>query len=476
MFFTDKQPLTPDSSSDPTFPGSADLYECEIVEHEGSPICDLTDLTPDHNGNEGAAVQGLELGSDEHGTSAYFVAHGVLAENPTAIGERAIAGQNNLYYAHRNGATWVITYIATLSTEDSPEWEGNRDANTAFITARASPSGRYFAFMSAAPITGFDNVDANPQAKGARDEEVYLYDSAESTLTCVSCNRANSRPSGVLDTDASGEGLGLLADRRQVWGKVGDEHWLAGNIPGWTAQSLTSALFQPRYLNDEGRLFFNSPDNLVPAATNHEENVYEYEPSGVGSCDVPAGGCVSLISSGTSDRESAFLEASPSGNDAFFVTEGKLLPQDTDTAFDIYDARTCTSAAPCLSLPASVGEGCTETETCRPVAEAPAPRVSGGTATFQGPGNPAAPFANAQVLASTKAKPTTNPTTRREKLARALKACRRRHSHARRKRHVCEAYARRTYGPKNGATGHKHAGTPRRGAGHTPSTKKSNDR
>ena len=62
----------------------------------------------------------------------------------------------------------------------------------------------------------------------------------------------------------SGEGLGLLVDRRKVWAKPA-RTLARGNIPGWTAQSLVSALFQSRYLSDEGRLFFNSPDELVPA-------------------------------------------------------------------------------------------------------------------------------------------------------------------------------------------------------------------
>jgi hypothetical protein len=77
------------------------------------------------------------------------------------------------------------------------------------------------------------------------------------------------------------------------------------------------------------------------------ENAYEYEPSGVGSCQSPSGGCVSLLSSGSSSRESAFLEATPNGSDVFFLTAAQLVPQDTDTAFDIYDARVCTRQSPC---------------------------------------------------------------------------------------------------------------------------------
>ena len=157
----------------------------------------------------------------------------------------------------------------------------------------------------------------------------------------MSCNPTGARPNGVLDTVEAGEGLGLVVDRRKVW-VSGHEHWLAGNIPGWTAQSLVSALFQSRYLSDKGRLFFNSPDDLVPQATNDKEDVYEYEPAGVGQLRKRHRRLRRADLRGQLDEESAFLEATPSGNDVFFLTAAQLLPQDTDTAFDIYDARVCT--------------------------------------------------------------------------------------------------------------------------------------
>ena len=363
VFFTDKQRLTADSTAEPSpaFP-KADLYECEVLQEGEKLACNLKDLTVDHNEGEHAAVQGFTFGSSEDGSSISLVAQGVLASNENGNGEAAEAGSNNLYELRFEGGEWTRTFIAVLSSEDNPEWEGNRVADTAFLTARVSPNGRYLAFMSAASPTGYDNVDANPEAKGARDEEVYLYDSASSSLRCVSCDPTGARPSGVLDTEGVGEGIGLLVDRRKVW----FGHWLAGNIPGWTAQNLTGALYQSRYLSDEGRLYFNSPDDLVPAAENGKEDVYEYEPAGVGSCQSPSGGCVALISGGSSDRESAFVEATPSGSDVFFVTDAQLLPQDTDTAFDIYDARVCTQASPCLTPPEVAPPGCSGVDACRP--------------------------------------------------------------------------------------------------------------
>jgi hypothetical protein len=295
--------------------------------------------------------------------------------------------------------------------------------------------------MSAASPTGYDNVD---QRSGTHDEEVYLYDSIAHTLTCVSCNPTGARPVGVLDTVESGEGLGLLVDRRKVWAESGQEHWLAGNIPGWTSQSLVSALFQSRYLSDNGRLFFNSPDSLVPQAANGKENVYEYEPANVGSCESPSGGCVSLISSGTSSRESAFLEATPSGNDVFFLTASQLLPQDTDSAFDIYDARVCSTGSPCQSPPPPAPADCSSEEGCRPALPPQQAAIGpAGTATLAAQANIGPRPAEATVgSAATRPKPVL---TRAQKLTRALKACKK--LKARKKLRACERRARRAYSP-----------------------------
>jgi phosphodiesterase/alkaline phosphatase D-like protein len=453
VFFTDKRQLTPDSTANPAKgQEAADLYECEMVEREGKLACELSDLTVDQNPGEHAAVQGLVFGASQDGSSVTLVAQGVLAGNSNGNGEAAQAGAFNLYQAHLGGGKWSTVFIARLSGEDKAEWEGAKLANTAYLTARVSPNGRYLAFMSAAPITGYDNLDASPAAKGARDEEVYLYDADTASLRCISCNPGGARPAGVLDTIESGEGLGLVVDRREIW--LG--HWLAGSIPGWTAQSLPvagqpGALFQSRYLSDEGRLYFNSPDALVPAAANGKEDVYQYEPDGAGSCQSESGGCISLISSGASSHESAFLEATPDGSDVFFLTEAQLLSQDTDTAFDIYDARQCSESSPCLSPPAPPPPPCGETASCRPAQ--PSQQLHGVNPTIgSGSGNlspaPAQPVKGAvQAEKAVKSK----PLTRAQKLAAALKSCRRRYPHAKQRRAACEGQARKRYAVKRKA-------------------------
>src|SRR5262249_49343289 len=161
--------------------------------------------------------------------------------------------------------------------------------------------------------------------------EVYLYDAASKLLVCASCNPSGKPPHGVFDTEKSGEGLGLLVDRREDWAynpktPAPTAHWLAASIPGFTPLGISSpaqALHQPRYLSNSGRVFFNSADPLVAvegARTRTEtvsgeptqvgvENVYEYEPAGSGGCST-AEGCTGLISSGTSAQESSFVDAS----------------------------------------------------------------------------------------------------------------------------------------------------------------------
>lgn len=463
VFFTDDQLLVNGASGEPNGERpESDLYVCELVETAGRLGCALQDLTIPLHAGEHAAVQGQVLGANEDGSSVFLVAQGVLAENENAAGETARSGQDNLYELQREGQVWSRTFIAKLSSEDAPDWDAGpnvSDENLAFQTAKVSPNGEYLAFMSQRGLTGYDNEDVSSKHPGERmDEEVYLYDTHTKDLTCVSCDPTGARPAGVLDQEASSEGIGLVVDRRESW----RGQWLAGSIPGWTSESIKLALNQSRFLNDEGRLFFDGADPLVPSIAPEDrtreetvnghrqpvgvENVYEYEPAGVGGCaSGPTVGCVALISSGTSQKESAFLEATPSGDDVFFLTAAQLAPQDADDTFDIYDARVgggfaapsaphvCRSVEECHSLPSS----------------GPAAIGPSGSLTLSGAGNPLQPSSTATHEVTSVKKGDVKPLTRAQKLTMTLKACRKHYPHAKRRRAACEAHARALYGPKS---------------------------
>jgi DNA-binding beta-propeller fold protein YncE len=471
VFFTDTKRLTPASGGEDEKP---DLYVCEFPGTAGK--CKLTDLTPEVAPGKSAHVLGSVIGSgeDEGGSTLYYVANGTLSgDEENARKETATPGACrvaaspavpargstcNLYVQHSHGepgsGAWgAPRFIARLSHADVPEWEAFVQSFNR-LTSRVSPNGRFLAFMSERSLTGYDNRDANT---GQADEEVYRYDASSATLVCASCNPTGARPTGVLDTPESGEGKGLLVDRPGSFSIVEGtnpeavDHMLAGSVPGWTPMDVSRSLYQSRYLADNGRLFFNSADALVPQDTNGKEDVYEYEASGELGCtsssatfSAESDGCVALISAGSSTKESAFLDASESGGDAFFLTAAKLAPQDFDTSFDAYDAHECTAQAPCLSPPQPPPPPCSS-EACRQAPPSPPSYGAPASATLSGAGNLLAPAQ--QTVAGVTV---THRLTRAQLLHRALKACHKLRS--KKKRATCEKRARRKYGTRKSTT------------------------
>jgi DNA-binding beta-propeller fold protein YncE len=444
VFFTDTQRLTEGSGAEPE--GSnpvADLYECRIAIKAGKLHCDLTDLTP-KQGAEAAAVKGGVLGASEVGSYVYFVAEGVQSEANTE-GKSPVAGQPNLYVSHE-GST---SYVATLSSGDEHDWDelSGTLATLSNQPTRVSPNGQYLEFMSQASPTGYDNIALGTTQPAA---EVYLYNAAGNKLVCASCEPTGARPVGV-DYKELEAGSGGLSGGYNVWERENGA-LVAANVPGWTAIATGGQIknrYQPRYLDNAGRLFFNTADELVPQDSNGTQDVYEYEPAGIKgpgeqelctesseTYSARSGGCVNLISSGGSNQESAFLDASESGDDVFFLTSAKLSPLDTDASLDVYDAHVC-SDSPCITGSNVQSPPCTTEASCKP-APSPQPSLFGApaSATFAGPGNLA-------PVAAVKAK--AKPLTRAQKLAAALKACRRDKKKA--KRVGCEKTARKRFGP-----------------------------
>jgi hypothetical protein len=235
--------------------------------------------------------------------------------------------------------------------------------------------------------------------------------------------------------------------------------WLAANVPGWTTYQLGRATYQSRYLLNSGRLFFNSSAALVPRDINGAEDVYEFEPPGSGNCQEgvegysqASGWCLGLLSSGTLAGESAFLDASETGEDVFFITTEALLPKDFDDSPDIYDAHECTVSSPCSPESATSVPPCSSEASCKAPAM-PQPEIFGpaGSATFSGAGN-IAPTPASTAKTKTKGK----PLTRAQKLAAALKTCKKR---PKQKRAACEKRAQRAYGRAHGKSGAKRRGS-----------------
>jgi hypothetical protein len=354
----------------------------------------------------GAEVQGL-LGASEEASYIYFAAGGALtsgAHQHSCEGSPTEEELCNLYALHIGEGGPRLIAVAGGNAEDEGGASGYEDAGpiagdwqpdigdrTSFVT----PDGLHLVFLSQRSLTGF------PIPGGDRDPEVYMYDYQPETLTCVSCN-----PRGTPELGHPG-GAGLPVS--------------------W------SNTFQHRIVSSDGdRVFFNSEEALVPQDKNGKLDAYEWERDGTGSC-TNAPGCINLLSEGTSTANSYFIDASENGDDVFIESRAELAPQDKGEQVQVFDAHVCTSEAPC---PRETTLSCTGTG-CQGVPSAPPSFATPSSVTFNGPGNfpPLAP----------PKPPKPKPPTRAQKLAKALRDCKKHRSRTPHKR--CERQARKRYGP-----------------------------
>jgi hypothetical protein len=359
-FFTDSQRLTKDAS-----PAGRDLYRCEVGPVEGGLGCaTLTDISaPIKGSGESAEVLDQAPAVSEDGTRLYFVARGVLDPESNDQGDTAQKGSPNLYLFEEGAG---VRFVAGLVEEDFLVWGGvptivNKLGFAVRISAAASPSGRFFTFTSEEALTGNDNESPS----GERNTQAYLFDAEAGggQLSCISCNPTGGSAVGETLPGSAAQFFppdpgGLWAGRR-----------VAATLPQATHTEVETgrSLYRPRSVLDNGRAFFNSVDPLVAADSNGNWDVYQYQPIGVGSCAAQTNsaaavrsgpGCVSLISSGTAEGDAGFLDATPSGNDVFFLTKGRLSVLDTDKDLDAYDARVNGIEAVLHPPRECVGEAC----------------------------------------------------------------------------------------------------------------------
>jgi hypothetical protein len=333
------------------------LYE---LNGAGSAYEPIDDLTAGEGGFEGI------LGTSEDLSQIYFVDSEALTEESeeNANGEHAEEGKPNLY-SWEEGTTRFIGVLVGGSGGDNDQGTSGRygtwKAAVPNRTAQVTPEGRFLAFMSHARLTGYDNrrsgggVCVGSGSEVTACNEVFVYDAATENLACASCNPSGERPLGhsVLSVTKGQNGFFPFPQ--------------AGNLS----------------LAGEGRVFFDSHDVLSPRDTNGKiQDVYEWEPNGVGSCK-RAAGCVYLISGGRSANDSMFLESSHSGDDAFFITREQLVPADRNAQLDVYDARVG-GGFPEVESPLCQGEAC-----AGPLAPAPS-QPTAASGELSGPGNLAA--------------------------------------------------------------------------------------
>jgi hypothetical protein len=218
------------------------------------------------------------LGASPDGTYVYYLAgDGLYAVGPDDIAVEAAAGADASNYPPATG------------------------------TSRVSGDGTRLLFVSTESLTGYDN---GHEKTDVPQSEIFLYDAVADELFCVSCRPNGTKPIG------------------------------SSTIPGASrngGQPGAFAAYKPRSLSFDGNgVIFDSTDSLRPTDVNRENDVYEWRAPG-GDCVKPTG-CIELISNGRSPGGARFVDASQSGDDAFFVTDATLVSADPGS-FDLYDAR-----------------------------------------------------------------------------------------------------------------------------------------
>lgn len=384
VIFATESELTPDDTSCHA-DGDVELYAYNTITRKLTRISRGEGGTPFSTAEARVALPDPAVISED-GSAVYFLANRKLAynavENP---------GGHNLY--RYDTVTGKIHYIASPEVTAGTNEEGH-----------TTPNGEFYLF----PSTG---VPGEPRGQG--HSEMYLYDNADEMVMCVSCGPGVAPALGDATSSAIGQS-GILTS--------------GGHIPS----------FIP--ISEEGRnVFFDSTARLVPQDTNNDtenqidgsgQDVYEWEADGAGGC-AESNGCTHLISSGTDEHASVLLGANRNGSNVFFVTFAALVPQDTDTQPDIYDARIDGGfAAPAAPVRCS-GEACRLIPSAPPVISTPL------SATFSGVGNviPSAPNLAAKPQSLSRAR----------ELANALNAC---GKEPKKKRARCKAQAHKRYGAR----------------------------
>jgi hypothetical protein len=367
VFFTTAAQLVPGDTDT-----SVNLYLATIgcpADREGCGISEkavtsMTRISVPADSRESADVQGVVRVAPD-GSRVYFVARGDLltADQRLALeaqgGEVPRAGADNLYvYNVSVGTTEFIGYLCSgpeasgLQTDshcpptganDETLWLGSEpEAQT------AGADGRFLVFSTYAQLSANDTDTS---------KDVYRYDASTGVLERVSLGEAG------YDANGNAGSFDAQITPSLLGGAVFEEYGLDSRVVS----------------EDGSRIAFTTSAPLSPAAGNGLRNVYEWRQG-------PGGGEVSLISSGSaSEPVGENVVMSPSGRDIFFDTTQGLVPQDTDGAPDVYDARLGSGFAP----PPAPLQPCAG-DACQGPLTNPAPTLIPGS-VFQAPGENLSP-------------------------------------------------------------------------------------
>jgi hypothetical protein len=228
--------------------------------------------------------------------------------------------------AERTEAEEGLGLIARYSYFEATEYLGFHPGGTERPWVRAHSTG------------GYQYIEPG----GNLAPQLWRYDRAEHLAECISC-ASPFDPEPRLGVGEGGVG-GAIEETRD-----GEPNNTDFTADGNYAFFETAAALVPQDVNGEVHVEPPNPPFgnqcggepcLFPERpnTSPSTDIYEWRRDGVQGC-VRIQGCLSLITPGKDGFLVELLGTTPSGHDVFFYTNSRLVPQDDDTAGDVYDAR-----------------------------------------------------------------------------------------------------------------------------------------
>jgi hypothetical protein len=331
VFFTSTRQLT-DSDLDvgnsfipcgsPFMPAAAgcDLYLYDSDRPVGQRLTQVSAGTanPDHpTVGSGATVYDGTTAISGDGSRVYFVAQGVLTTDTNPAGATAVTGQPNLYLYQRDDThpAGQLAFVGTLAASDSGQlWGGDGTFKNAAYPVPATGKddgdveiggdGQTLLFQSNAALTA-DDTDGNRL-------DVYRYDSVTDQLDRISKAAPGGSDNGAIDVDR-----------------------VRGASPTGTDFAEGG-----RWVSEDGEtVVFKTPEGLAPDDDNAVRDSYMWRDGQLyrlpGSADSAGLGSPDAVQDAPVRQPSV----SHDGSVVAFVAVDPLLPQDGDTAIDVYTAR-----------------------------------------------------------------------------------------------------------------------------------------
>jgi hypothetical protein len=438
------------SFSKPIFAAHGNLYEYMgqeglrqlNVSNEGETICH-GGATVAQVSTDGSRV--FFYAGSLHGCSVRDLYVRVNGSETIDIGPYAFAGANEqgTVLLLENASKERFGYDSETGKLE-PQTSGEQAAASEFATLgipiRTEPKGdeafyhKRYTYWSDGAVGSGPVLNGQGESVLAEESQVYRYDDVEHVVECVSCASPydpNPKQAAILgsydytDLTVHGGPRALFASEN-----------------GEFAFFVTASALVPQDVDGEYQVNTLEGYTDVKGVTSLSTDVYEWRAAGVDGC-AAVQGCVALITDGRGGYLNALLGVAEEGREAFVYTNSKLLPQDVDSAGDIYAVRVDGGFAPPPPRPTECeGDACSTPP--------PAPNdATPSSLTFNGSGN--------VVEEAVKAATQQRSLTRAQKLAVVLKACRK--EKRRRKRMACEHAAHVRYGTASS----KAARTGRRG-------------